>query len=356
MSKMKVTWGAIALLLVAMLAVASCTPAAAPSAAPTKAAGEAKPATEAKPAAGAVNLKLAAFYPETDAFAEGVKVWIKSVSDKTGGRVQITPYWAGSLVSLADSFDAVREGSADIANVVAAAHSGKIPDLSAWEPVGAYPVGDKYLAALDKTDPVMKAIFDEQKIVFLWQQFSPGVVIITKTKHVKGPDDYKGLKVRAAGRWQSSQMKALGASPVALDPGEQYMAIQTGTVDGALSVNNLVLSLKLDEVAPYITEYGMAVNLTTYAMNKGAWDKLSDADKKAIQEASSAAERAVVPGLMDFQAKAVKTLEGKGAKIYNLTPQEQAAFYKGTEAMWNEMRGAVGANGKQLMDILAQYR
>ena len=57
-------------------------------------------------------------------------------------------------------------------------------------------------------------------------------------------------------------MLALGGAPTAIDPGEQYLALQNKTVDCALSVPNLVLSLKLYEVAPKLTSLRQAVNLS----------------------------------------------------------------------------------------------
>ena len=78
---------------------------------------------------------------------------------------------------------------------------------------------------------------------------------MTKDKEVRTPEDLKGLRIRTAPApiWQES-VRALGATPVALNFDEMYTALQQGAIDGAELVYDNVTSGNLYEVLNYISE------------------------------------------------------------------------------------------------------
>src|SRR5699024_7900571 len=57
--------------------------------------------------------------------------------------------------------------------------------------------------------------------------------LINKKRPLETPEDYKGLKIRTVGDIWSTMLKSFGASPVNMGAGDVYMAMQTGTIDGA---------------------------------------------------------------------------------------------------------------------------
>src|SRR4051794_23775261 len=96
------------LLAAAPLAIALLI-ACAPTSAPRPAVQEAL----TRPAAG-TGLKFAVFHTEQDAFTETEKWWAQQVAERTEGRVQVLPFYAGSLATVAETLNAVRDGSADL--------------------------------------------------------------------------------------------------------------------------------------------------------------------------------------------------------------------------------------------------
>ena len=151
---------------------------------------------------------------------------------------------------------------------------------------------------------------------------STGLVSNCSNGHIKSPADWKGKKVRAAGRWQGIQLRAVGASAVTLDPGEVYVALQNKTVDCILFLANLTLSSKVHEVAPHITYWRDGANASMYYLNLALWNKISPADQKVILEVSN---EIVIEGthkLKDQQEEALRELEKAGAKVYRATDAE----------------------------------
>jgi TRAP-type C4-dicarboxylate transport system substrate-binding protein len=77
-------------------------------------------------------------------------------------------------------------------------------------------------------------------------------------------------------------MQAVGASAVALDPGEVYVALQNKTVDCILFLANLTLSSKVYEVAPYVTFWRDGANASMYYLNMAQWNRVSPADQQVM--------------------------------------------------------------------------
>jgi TRAP-type C4-dicarboxylate transport system substrate-binding protein len=306
--------------------------------------------------AAAVDLRYSIFHTKTDAFAIAEDKWMDAVTKRTEGRVKFKPAYAGTLFTLTEAFDAVQTGAVELGLVAASVLSGKVPDISAFEPLGAYPEGPRFAEMMKEVEPILEAMFAQHKVVYLWSQGAPGVINVCRNRHTKLPQDYKGLKLRAAGRWQSIQMRAMGASPIVLDPGSQYQALQTGTIDCALAVNNLALSFKLHEPAKFITQYGMPVNLSITIMNAKVFESLSPEDRKTIREISREVTAGSMPPNMEAQVSAAAKMKEQGANIYYLNEAERKTFQEVSRVVYDEIRKAVGEQGKKLLDIMGRYR
>jgi TRAP-type C4-dicarboxylate transport system substrate-binding protein len=306
--------------------------------------------------ATAIDLRYSIFHTKADAFSIAEDKWMEAVTNRTEGRIKFKPAYAGTLFTLTEAFDAVQTGAVEVALVAVSVLSGKIPDVSPFEPLGAYSEGPRFAEMMKEAMPILESIFAQHKVVYLWSQGAPSVINVCRHKHTKVPDDYKGLKLRTAGRWQAVQMRALGASPIVLDPGSQYQALQTGTIDCALAVNNLAFSFKLHEPAKFITQYGMPVNLTITLMNPKVFDGLSADDRKVLREVSREATLGSMLPMMEAQTAAAAKMKAQGANHYYLTEAEKKTFQEVSRVVYDEIRKVVGEPGKKLLDLLATYR
>jgi TRAP-type C4-dicarboxylate transport system substrate-binding protein len=307
--------------------------------------------------AGAADLRLSVFHTKADAYTAVEDKWIDAVAKATQGRVNFKVAYAGTLFTATEVFDAVQNGALEAGLTFGSLLSGKMPDMSPFEAVGG-PLygGPRYAAMVAEMEPILESIIGQQDVVYLWGFAAPGVTNMCRNKHMKLPADYKGTKVRASGRWQSRQMQVMGGTPVVLDTGAQYQGLQTGTIDCTLINNTVAMSMKLNEPAKFITEYGLAVNWVTYVMNRKVFEGLSVADKKALREASRAASAGAMVPLIAAQAAAGAKLREQGASIYSLNDAEKKAFLESTRVVHEEIRKVVGEPGQKLLGIMAKYR
>jgi len=108
--------------------------------------------------------------------------------------------------------------------------------------------------------------------------------------------------------------KGLGivATPMAFP--EVFTALQQGTVDGQENPLSVIMAAKFDQVQKHLSLTGHVYSPAIFLMNKGAFDKLSAADKTAFLESAREAAKAN-RARVDADANGVAELRAKGMKV-----------------------------------------
>lgn len=301
-------------------------------------------------------LDFAVFHAERSFWTTTLKWWMDEVEKATQGRVKVVPHYAASLVSMNDTMKSVREGAVPMGVVAMGAISGQMPAVAYIEAIGGMPDRpDAFVQSQVQLRPILETQFRGQGVAYLWSQGSGPLVVVCRDRHLKTLDDWKGRKVRTAGRWQVEQIRALGASPVAMDPGEMYIALQNRTLDCALANNVLALGLKLHEVAPKITVLRSPVNLSAYIINSAAFAKLSPQDRAATIRLGAEAERRSATYLVQASNEAAEQMKAQRADVLTLTDTDFAAFRAGIRTAFPKMDAESGPAGKQIADVLRGY-
>ena len=307
-------------------------------------------------AAPAASFDVSLFFNESDLFATQYKNWAADVDKRTQGRVQLKPHYSGALTSVVETLNAVRRGVVPAGFTAAAFSSGAIPALGYLEAIGGMPnEPEAIVKAFGAVQPTLAGLFKKNGVELLWLQPSFDVLVACRDKHLKTPADWTGLKVRAAGRWQSAQVSAMGASPVAINPAEQYLALQNKTVDCVLSVPNLAQSLKLYEVAPKITLLRQNVNLSMYIMNPQSFGQILAEDQAALRQASAEAQTRTAGELKAAVARSIDALKATGADVYTLSGDELKTAEQRMRGAFDKIAEASGDDGKALAAALKPY-
>ncbi len=310
-------------------------------------------------AAGAqaqTRLDFAVFHPERNFWSVTLKWWMDEVQKQTQGRVQVVPHYAGSLVSMNETLRSIREGAVPMGVIAMGAISGQVPSVAYIEAIGGMPDHPAaFVESQVKLRPVLEAQLRTQNAEYLWSQGSGPLNIVCRERHLRTPDDWKGRKIRTAGRWQVEQIRALGASPVSMDPGEMYIALQNRTIDCALANNVLALGFKLHEVGPKITVLRAPVNLSAYVINSAVFAKLPAQDRDIMKRVGVEAERRSADYLVKASNDAAEQMKKQRADIYTLSDAEFAAFRSGIRPAFAKMDAETGPAGKQIADILRGY-
>jgi TRAP-type transport system periplasmic protein len=300
-------------------------------------------------------LKVAIDNPPQDMKAVTIKHIGDIVEAKTKGRIKFEYFYGGSLIKKPQYVEAVARGIADISTGPVSFVTGKMPELSIFEVYGAYKL-DKHLEMEQAVEPIMKEYLKEKGIHHVLIQYSGSVVFPHKTKFLAKPEDWKGQKIRLGGRWQSELGKMWGASPIFLPPGELYVALQKGVIDGYMLIWDIINGLKLYEVAPFHADTNFSNNVENVTMNLKKWETMTKEDQEIFTAAVNETKPWTFKETLKFYEQVKKDILGKGAKIHELTPGERSNYLKDAYSLYPEVEKVSGPTGKKFMDVLEKFR
>jgi tripartite ATP-independent transporter DctP family solute receptor len=175
---------------------------------------------------------------------------------------------------------------------------------------------------------------------------------ITNSKRpIKTPEDVKGLKIRTMeNKVHMEAFKAMGALPTPMNMNDVFTACQTGTIDGQENPIPVILSNKLYTVQKYLTLDGHVYSPALFIINKGIWDKMSDADKAALQEAAKIALAVNRKKVNQDEVDGMDIMKKEGVEI--VTQVDNAAFQKAVASAYQSFNKEFGeANIKRIMDV-----
>jgi TRAP-type C4-dicarboxylate transport system substrate-binding protein len=300
-------------------------------------------------------LKCAIDNPPGDMKARTIKHFGDIVEQKTHGRIKFEYFYGGSLIKKPQYIDAVAKGIADISTGPVSFVTGKLPALSIFEIYGAYKL-DKFLEMQEAVEPLMTQFLKGKGIHHVMIQYSGSCVFAHKTKFLNTPADWKGQKLRLAGRWQSELAKMWGASPVFLPPNDLYLALQRGVIDGYMLIWDIIYGLKLYEVAPYNVDTEFSNNIENVTMNLKKWNTMTKKDQAIFTAAVNETKPWTYKETLKYYAELKKNLVAKGVKIHELTPEERSLYLKDAHSLYPEVEKVSGPIGRKFMDLLAPFR
>ena len=223
-------------------------------------------------------------YPNTvamDKFAELLK-------EKSGGRMSLKMYHAGTLGSQPDAIEQVRAGALEIGNF----NMGPIGPIAPAANVVSLPFIFKDTAHMWRVlegkagDMINEGLAEKGMIALAWYDAGARSFYDSK-KPIKTPADVVGLKVRVMNNdLYSGMISALGGNPSPMAFAEVYQSLKTGVVDGAENNYPSYESTGHYEVAPFYSNSQHLIIPETVVVNADVWKKLSAADQAILKEAA----------------------------------------------------------------------
>jgi TRAP-type transport system periplasmic protein len=163
--------------------------------------------------------------------------------------------------------------------------------------------------------------------------------ITNNVRPVVVPADLEGLKLRTPGsKTRIMAFQMLGATPVTMNIGELYLALQQGTVDGQENPLANIKAFSWNEVQKYLSLSHHVYTPITLVMNGARWDGLSDDQKAAVQRAAATA----VEASRQYGANADDTLLATLSKDMEVNEIDIAAFQAASEPIWKEIAPIAG--------------
>ena len=279
-------------------------------------------------------------------FAEELKA-------KTGGRIQVQVAPSAQLGDDAAMVTALRTGALDFSANSQGAVANVVPEYAAF---GMPFLFSSPAAAFKLLDgPLGKELADKSaaKGLVLLGTWDNGIRQMTNSKHpITKVDDMKGLKMRVPpDATLVDIMTALGAEAQQIKFSELYVALQQGVVDGQENPLVNISASKLYEVQKYLALTNHQFQMTPFLMSKRSWDRLSDADRKAVREAAADATALQRQLSREADEKLLADLKAKGVQV---TTVDKAAFAKATASV--DEKWLASPIGAYLKKVIAAAR
>ncbi len=243
-------------------------------------------------AAGPTVLKISHQFPggtiESGDFRDRLcRKFAAEVEARTKGAVTFQIYPNSSLMKTVAQFSALRKGALDLSLYPLAYAGGEVQELNiglmpclvtsydqglAWRKAA---IGAALTDSLDKKGVKI--------LTWIWQ--AGGVA--SRAGAVVNPDDVKGLKIRGGSREMDLMLKAAGGIISSVPSNEIYAAMQTGSLDAAVTSSTSLISFRLEEISKNLTTgrgKSFWYMLEPLLMSKSVFDGLAPDQQKAVVE------------------------------------------------------------------------
>lgn len=311
-----------------------------------------------------VELKVADHFPESNPHAaDGSLAFIDHLEGAAPESVDLSVQYLGAeqLAGADELFNAVRDGTTDIAAAVMSYVTTEIPEAEVAQLPGAFGTAEEGAQAFwELVNGPLQEKFIDKGTRPLFGTCLPPYQIATTEKKLGDPADVEGMPLRSSGGAVTLTIEKLGGTPVELPAPEMYLAMQRGTVEGALAPISSLPSYKIEEVADYTTtNLALGSACTVWLINEEVWGGLSSDTQDAIVEAAELTQADIGKAMDEADVASADALTEGGVELYEVP--DVAAFearlgsvaeewasdadskgYEGTATLdaWREITGA----------------
>jgi TRAP-type C4-dicarboxylate transport system substrate-binding protein len=174
-----------------------------------------------------------------------------------------------------------------------------------------------------------------------------------KEKCIRKPEDASGVKVRSAGATFAQMWAGAGASIVSVPSSEVYNALQQGVAQATDTSTSSFVSFRLYEQLKCVTAPGDNALWFMYEpvlISKRTWDKLNDAQKKALTAAGHKAEAYFQGESKKMDDEMVEVFRKNKVEVITLTPAEADAWRAVAQKTSYKVFAEKVPGGKELID------
>lgn len=301
--------------------------------------------------ANVIKLKFANYFPPTHMNSIVMGKYCEELTKKLAGKVEITQYTGGTLLTAPKMAAGVASGVADIGLSHCSYSRGRFPVMEAMElPLGFPSSWIASHVAMEFYDKFKPKEWDAYHALMF--STSPPNVVQTVKKPVKTLEELKGLKIRGTGRI-GDIVKALGAVPMPIETVDLYEALRRGVVDGTYTPLETLKGFKYGEVEKYSSATWKVGSVFQFyvVMNKHKWDSLPPDVQKTIAEFSKDfLERwAVEWNKIDIEGRDYFTK--LGGQVIAVSDAEQAKMVKSVEPVIADYKKDLVSKGHKAAEV-----
>jgi len=311
-------------------------------------------------AAQEVTLRFQHFVSPKSAVPAGFMTpWAEKIMAESEGRIKIEIFPGMQLGGAPPTlYDQIRDGVIDGGWALPAYTPGRFPEAEAFELpfMTTNSAEESSRASWNYTQKHLLERMGDVHIIAT-HVHGPGI-IHKKGDAIKATDDFNGLKLRGPSRQANKLLESLGASPVGMPVPAFPENLSKGVVDGGVIPWEIVVPLKVHELADSHTipagDRSLYNTFFIWAMNKDSYNKLPD-DLKAIIDANSGLEASGWAGraMDEGDARSVEVTEGTDNEIFNMSEEvtnEIKALSETLATDWVNEMTEKGLDGQAMYD------
>ncbi|MDJ0793890.1 MAG: TRAP transporter substrate-binding protein DctP [Woeseiaceae bacterium] len=233
----------------------------------------------------AATLKIATVTPENSQWMKDMRASAKEIKERTEGRVQIKYYGGGVMGNDKKVLSRIRLGSLQGGAFTPSALASQYSDLNLYGLPMVFDSEEEAAYTRSRLDSKLaRGLEDAGYVNFGFA--AGGFAILMSNTPIDNLGDLKGKKVWIPEGDDISRrsMEALQLSPVSLPLTDVLTGLQTGLIDIVAMSPIGALVLQWHTKVKYVTELPLVYTLGFMAVDKRAFDKLSDEDQAIVRE------------------------------------------------------------------------
>ena len=247
----------------------------------------------------------------------GANVFCENLDKNTQGRYKCQVYPASALGGEREQIEAVQIGTQDLVITSTGPVGNFVPEMKVVDVPFLFRDYDHARKVLDgKIGQDMLAKFSSHGLVALaWSE--NGFRHMTNNKRaIVSAADASGLKMRTMeNKVHMEGYRAFGIQPTPMAFPEVFGALQQGVVDGQENPIPVILASKFSQVQKHLSLTGHVYSPALIITSPRVMSKLSDADKKAFQDAANKSVAATRKKVNDDEATGIAQLEREGMQV-----------------------------------------
>jgi TRAP-type C4-dicarboxylate transport system substrate-binding protein len=290
-----------------------------------------------------ITLTMIGAWPPGVSPAADIGIRFKDVVNRLGeGQVAIEFKGSSDVIPTFDQPEALVRGVFDVwygapnywAGVVP---GGYVTELSSFEIPDRGPDSELFAFLVD--------LYDDHGVRYLGHfsgELGAGNHFMYTQEQVSGIGDLQGLKVRVPPLTRFF-VEAIGAEPVTLPPGEIYLALERGTVDGfTWPIFDGFTNFGWQEVSKYVIMHPLYRDGTSINMNLDKWNGLPPEVQEIVLEAVRETQTWALGWVSAFQTSQLAGMQDAGMQTIEFSPEEAERWREtAADALWQHFESVM---------------
>jgi tripartite ATP-independent transporter DctP family solute receptor len=275
---------------------------------------------------------------------QGLKKFAEIVSQKSGGKLKVQPFYAAQLGDDLKMSEALKAGTQEITIPSTSPLTGMVKELGMFDFPFVFSNEKEADAVLD--GPLGQKLIDKlpQHGLIGLGYWENGFRNLTNSKKpVATVEDFKGLKIRTLqSKVHMEAFGALGANATPMPFSEVFTALESKTVDGQENPLPTIESNKFNEVQKYLSLTNHVYTPFLFLVSKKFWDQLSPDEQKILKDASIEAGKFERETNRAQNKKSLESLKSKGMQVNDVTPENRAKMQEAVKPVVDKYSKELG--------------